>query len=287
MLAYFVAVVLLGALLAPPLFWGAQALAAQGGPDLTGYGFRSFFHRALLLAALALLYPLWRSLEIRRLSDLDLVPNPRGGRDAATGFCLAALPLAAAAGLLVLLDVYLIRTNPRWSGLGQVALAALIVPVIEEFFFRGFLLGLFARRAQATLGLLLTSAFYSVIHFLKAPEVADQPVFWQSGFALAGQGFHSFQTEPGETWAACATLFVLGLIMGVARWRTRSLWLPIGLHAGWILANGAFNKMARLDSPAWPWIGDNLRLGVVPVLVALITWGALIFYLKKTGRHAR
>ena len=45
--------------------------------------------------------------------------------------------------------------------------------------------------------------------------------------------------------AAFATLFLIGCILADARVLTRSLWLPIGLHAGWIFASGTFSWLAR------------------------------------------
>src|ERR1051325_4050076 len=82
LLVYLIATVLLGALLAPPLFWAAQSLIAHGTfTFLAKFDFETFFHRALLVAAIALLWPFIRSLEIRSLADLQLAPNPHRGRD--------------------------------------------------------------------------------------------------------------------------------------------------------------------------------------------------------------
>src|SRR5262249_57239269 len=93
LLVYLLATVLLGALLAPPLFWGAQSLAANGVfAILSRYDFETFFHRALLIAALILLWPLVRSLEIRKLEGLQLAPNPRYRRGWFWGALLLGLP---------------------------------------------------------------------------------------------------------------------------------------------------------------------------------------------------
>jgi len=55
LLGYFAATILLGALLAPPLFWAGQWLAGHSVfPALAKFDFETFFHRALLLAAVAL-----------------------------------------------------------------------------------------------------------------------------------------------------------------------------------------------------------------------------------------
>jgi membrane protease YdiL (CAAX protease family) len=67
-------------------------------------------------------------------------------------------------------------------------------------------------------------------------------------------------------------LFVIGWILADARLLTRSLWLPIGLHAGWIFTAGAFNKIALRQQMILPWLGKNLLVGIVPLAVAGLTW---------------
>src|SRR3954453_11919757 len=74
---YLAGVILLGALIAPILFWSAQTLARHDGLTFLGqFEFEQFFHRALLVSALAFLWPLLRSLDVRRPSDLGLRTNP-------------------------------------------------------------------------------------------------------------------------------------------------------------------------------------------------------------------
>ena len=72
--------------------------------------------------------------------------------------------------------------------------------------------------------------------------------------------------------AGFTTLFFIGVILAHARLRTRSLWLPIGLHAGWILANSVFNKIAHREIVALPWLGKSLLIGIVPLCVCLVSW---------------
>lgn len=84
--------------------------------------------------------------------------------------------------------------------------------------------------------------------------------------------------------AGFTTLFLLGWILADARLRTRSLWLPIGLHAGWIFASGAFNKIAHRDAIILPWLGKNLLVGIVPLGVGAITWLLMLAWLKYEAR---
>src|SRR5262252_2747988 len=91
---YFIAIVVGGALLAPILFWSARTLAAHGVfPFLAKYDFDTFFHRAILVAAVLLLWPLLRISNVGGLADLRLAPNPHWGRDAGYGVLLSVIPL--------------------------------------------------------------------------------------------------------------------------------------------------------------------------------------------------
>src|SRR5205823_6668239 len=142
LLVYLIATVLVGAFLAPPLFWAAQYLAAHGTfTFLARFDFETFFHRALLVAALIMLWPLVRSLEIRKLDDLQLSRNPHRWRDLATGFLLSTLPLFCCAAILIATPLFSIRGVINWPAITKIAAAALFVPIIEEAFFRGLVLG--------------------------------------------------------------------------------------------------------------------------------------------------
>src|SRR6185503_14715914 len=86
--------------------------------------------------------------------------------------------------------------------------------------------------------------------------------------------------DPLLVLAGFTTLFLLGWILADARIRTRSLWLPIGLHAGWIFANAIFSKVARREMDLLPLLGKNLLIGIAPLCVALLTWAVVRTWLK-------
>jgi hypothetical protein len=75
---------------------------------------------------------------------------------------------------------------------------------------------------------------------------------------------------------------VVGCILADARLLTRSIWLPIGLHGGWVFANGLFSKAAHRELLALPWIGRDLLVGIVPLGVALLSW-----WLVRAWAHQR
>lgn len=278
--AYFIAIVIGGALLAPILFWSAQALAAHGVfLFLASYDFDTFFHRAILIAAVLLLWPLLRVSNVRNSADLGLAPNPHWARDLCAGALLSVIPLLVCGALLIALHVYLFRHVILWSRFGKVLLSAVSVPFIEETFFRGIVLGILLRTGRKFLPIVAVSALFAAVHFFKGPDRATEIVTWSSGFHSIGQAFAGFG-NPVMIGCAFATLFLIGCVLADARVLTRSLWVAIGLHGGWILASGTFSWLARRRMDAFPWLGKNLLVGFVPLCLAAVTWIMMRVWLK-------
>jgi membrane protease YdiL (CAAX protease family) len=278
--AYFIAIVVVGALLAPILFWLAQTLAAHSVvPFLTKYDFDTFFHRAILVAAVLLLWPLLRVSNVRGVADLGLAPNPHWARDVGAGVLLSVIPLLFCGALLIALHAYSFRHVFVWPRFGKVLLAAISVPFIEETFFRGIALGLLLRTGRKLISIVAVSALFAAVHFLKGSEWEPAIVTWTSGFQSIGNAFAGFG-DPMMVLAAFATLFLVGCILADARVLTRSLWLPIGLHAGWIFASGTFSWLARRQMVALPWLGKNLLVGIIPLGLAAVTWVLIRLWLK-------
>jgi membrane protease YdiL (CAAX protease family) len=277
--AYFFAVVIGSALLAPPLFWSAQHFS----PFFAKFNFESFFHRALLICAVAFLWPLLRSLRLHSFRDLQLDRNRHAVRDAVGGILLAGLPLLICSFVVVATRVFTLKTVMPWSSLVGVLGAAIAVPLIEELFFRGLLLGILLRDLRPTVATLLTSAFFAIIHFLKAPARPNEVVSWFSGFRSIANSLAQF-ADPMMVLALFATLFLIGWILADARLRTRSLFLPIGLHSGWILVAGVVGKLTRRSATMLPWLGTNLLTGLLPLALGLITWALMIVWLRYANR---
>ena len=248
-------------------------------PFLAKYDFDTFFHRAILVAAVLLLWPVLRVSNVRGLADLGLAPNPHWRRDVSSGVLLSVIPLLSCSALLIALHVYSFRHVFVWPRLGKVLLAAVSVPFIEETFFRGIVLGILLRTGRKLLSIVTVSALFAAVHFLKGSEREPAIVTWTSGFQSIGDAFAGFG-DPMMVLAAFATLFLIGCILADARVLTRSLWLPIGLHAGWIFASGTFSWLARRQMVALPWIGKNLLVGIIPLGLAAVTWIVMRLWLK-------
>jgi len=300
---YALGAIFLGAMLTPPLYWIGASLYESGvlagkkilGTDLHDELRRAdlarYFNRAMMLAALLGLWPAIRWLGGRPKEFLQLEPNLRRWWDLGIGFLLAA------GGLLLLgwalLSGGIFVPNPKASPWMEVFFAALVsglsVALLEEFFFRGCLMGLALRTAGRMKALAFVSVFFAAVHFLKPPEnlVTPDPVTWTSGFWLAGNIFHQF-TEPVFMAAEFTTLLLVGWILGITRLRTKSLWLAIGLHGGWVFGIKLFaglTRRAKGIGDTLPWIGKDLKSGLVAVVVVAIT-GALVWgWLKWQERR--
>lgn len=282
---YLIATVVLGALLAYPLYLGANFLADQG--ILTWLGnleFRKFFHRGVLLSAVLLIWPTVKWLHLQRPYTFGLQPNPLRKQDWLVGFLGSFLAMALLAGVLIVMEVYRVRGEIQWAGLGKVAVSSVTVSLLEEGLFRGFLLGLAlqalggyqkAAAGGRYLALFGVSALYSIVHFLKPPAhpTGNVGLNWLSGFGEVARSF-----EPFAEWqlvlGGFTTLFLVGWILGWTRLRTGSLWMAIGLHTGWILGKMGLGKIARRRkefNDLLPWLGDDITIGIVSVVMVALT----------------
>ncbi|MGV3533779.1 MAG: CPBP family intramembrane glutamic endopeptidase [Chthoniobacteraceae bacterium] len=287
-LVYFAAVIVLGAILAPPLYWAGQWLASLGVLEfLSETEFQKFFNRAALVAAIVLLWPTVRALRIRSTRELGLQPDEYRGRHLVAGFALAAGLVAIMALFYIQFGIYRWKSDLPWGALPKLALTAVTVAVLEECLFRGAILGLFRRAMRPYSALFWTTAIFAILHFLKPEDDVDVgTVTWLSGFELVPKVFHQF-AEPMTVLAGFTTLFVLGWLCGYATLRTRSLWMAIGIHAGVVFVKMSFSKFTKRQEEFLPWIGSKLEVGLVPVGALLLGLLLAWLWLRHENRQHR
>lgn len=80
-----------------------------------------------------------------------------------------------------------------------------LVGFAEEILVRGYPFLVLREQTNTVTALLLTSGVFSLIHAL----------------------------NPGIGWIGFLNIFLAGIWLGIARVRSGSLWLPVGLHIGW------------------------------------------------------
>jgi len=153
-------------------------------------------------------------LVIRRLGEHphDDYRDPKALRHLAIGLAAGFVVFSLAVAVAALLGVY------RIIGFGDASdlLPALIGPALfaavsEELVFRGILFRWIEEFGGSWMALLLTSAFFGAAH-LANPNAS--PV------------------------AAIGIAVEAGVMLGAAYMLTRSLWLPMGIHAAWNFTQG-------------------------------------------------
>ena len=284
-LIFVVVTAAVGCVLAPPLYWLGNTVATHSlFSDLAGFEFHRYFSRAILVAAVLLLWPLLRTLGIRRWADLGLSPNDARVRHCLLGFGLASVGLAATAAVLLAVGRAGWRGNISWDAFPSALLSAVVVALIEESLFRGALLGALRRRLSWPWALILLSLVFAALHFLKPPrDVHFDSVSWTSGFVLLPQLFWQY----GDALLLAGgflTLVVFSLVLGWTVVQTKSLYAAIGMHAGWVFAFKSFREVARLRGEPTVWLGDDLLTGLVPVALVAFTGLLVGLLLHKPQR---
>ena len=277
-----------GALLAPPLYWAGMALArAEWVPQLAAFPFARYFNRAVLVVALAGLWPFLRWLGVRRLTDLGLRPNPRRWRDLGTGVAVAVVGLGSAAALLLLTGAATLDAEVSLGRVAGALLTGAVVALIEETFFRGALFGALRRELAWPVALGFLSLLFGVVHFIKPDRAARQitDVGWLSGFEVLPHAFTRF-AEPRLVALGLVTLVIFGWILGWVVVRTESLAMSIGLHGGWVFALRAFRVTTERVGAPGMWLGKNLRTGLAPVLLLLVSAAVLWWLLRRRRSDA-
>jgi hypothetical protein len=139
-------------------------------------------------------------------------------RDWLAGSLIGIASLLVAAALATLIGGFHFAFNPAGmsSAIGKTLLVSCLVFIpaaaAEEMVFRGYPLQTMTRARLAWLGLILTSLLFAWVH-LDNPNVVP--------------GFTLLNTTLAGIW------------LGVAYLRTRSLWLPLGIHWSWNWMMGA------------------------------------------------
>jgi membrane protease YdiL (CAAX protease family) len=286
----YMAVILLGgALLAPWLYWFVQWAAEHfsGMAHLAQQPFHRFLNRSMLALAFAGVLPFLRSVGVNSWSAVGLV-RPRGQwKGLALGFAVAFGSLACVALLAIATDGRRLQAGlspgaflSRFCG---AALTAAVVALLEEVLFRGALFGALRKTYHWIVALVVSSMIYALVHFFRrVPSPPD--ITWASGFQLLPQMLSGF-VEVQTLMPGFITLTVAGMILALAYHRSGTLYLSIGLHAGWIfwLKFYGFVTTSRGGANTWLWGSAKLIDGWMALIVLASVFMFMAVSQKKLG----
>ena len=272
---YLVAVLLGGALLAPWLWSLAQHLAP--GSALAHQPFRRYVDRSLLGLALLGLWPMARSGLFPGWRSVGLRWGKGSRREIGLGLAGGMASMAAVAALAIGFGAKAWNTGHPGGefvlhGLRALG-AAIAVSVMEEVLFRGMVFGSLRRRFAFASAAPISAVLFALVHFFRRPEAPASVGPW-TGIGmllhmLSGLG------DPTILFPGLLTLGMIGWLLAWCRERTGALWLPLGLHAGWIFWFKSYNfltlPVAGADPRAWWWGSDRLHDGWLTFTVIGLT----------------
>jgi membrane protease YdiL (CAAX protease family) len=241
-LLIFMLLVLAFTALASP--WAAAAWDFMGGASLIGreepVTFSRIFNRFFMIAAILLFFACRGLLKIDSPTRLGLVPKTRAARDVVIGLCLALGSMMVLGFIMSLADVYQpffrLSLNRSVEECAKALLTAATVGVLEEIFFRGIIFRGLSEDWKPLPAFAAANFFYSALHFIKP---ADETIL--SGIDPWAGFRHLFATfapllDPAEIASGVVGLWLIGIVLSYAFARTGTLYLSIGLHAGWIIS---------------------------------------------------
>lgn len=160
---------------------------------------------------------------------------------------------------------------------------ALFVGLFEETVVRGWLLRGLTKRMGAVLAIASTSMLFAVLHLMEAPPEA----FYGPGFftevprVLAGM--MPWNNPDPEAWLIFLNLTMMSVFLCLTVLRTGSIWLAVGVHAGWVwimLTNGVVADSVK-DIPN-PWVlgtasnhSDGLLTLFILTTLCVLVWISL------------
>jgi len=172
----------------------------------------------------------------------ELAFTRRAAPDFARGALIAMLMLGLPV-LILAFTGWFSSTLPSFHRLMMAVVFAIHVAVMEEIFFRGFVLQLLLKFCHPILATLVVAALFMVAH-----------------------------TPDGRDSISLVSVFLTGMAMTVAYFLTRSLWMPIGLHFGWDVILFLLKEQgdSRLASLPTSYFQVPLYVAEILALVAMI-----------------
>ena len=216
-----------------------------------------------------------RYLDRRSFSSLGFLANGRVAVDLLAGFLIAG-------SMMVM--IYLIERLAGWLSITgfawqdtpplEIILSSGIMLLVfiatgwqEELYFRGYLLQNISEGLKVGWGTAITSLVFGLAHL----------------------------ANPNASLMGALGVTMAGFLMAYAYWRTRRLWLPVGLHIGWnffegpllgfpVSGIGTFQLIRSQIAGPTLFTGGSFgpEAGLV-LLPALVTGAALVYFYTRSS----
>jgi membrane protease YdiL (CAAX protease family) len=165
------------------------------------------------------------------------------------------------------------------AALPKLILAAAVIALVEEAFFRAYLMQGLVSDFGSTPALIVSSAIYSAAHLVRSPaRFYLTSLDWFSGLHCVAAGLSNFAAP--ESAPALLGLLLLGLLLGRAFLTTASVYLSIGLHAGFVIGAKSWRLAAPVPDLLPHWLAGYSSF---PLVSGAAAWIAALVLLVCIG----
>jgi membrane protease YdiL (CAAX protease family) len=254
----------LGVLATPPVHrWLVDAglLAEEKFPKV--------LRRLLLIPLLLVLFAFLRPWRDGRLASYGLRgPRARPG-PLVTGFAVTALLFVALLAWQFGAGWLRWESPIQWGRamwkVGRWIVGGLLIAVLEEWFFRGWMFRRFRRGMPTLPAVLVVAAVFALLHAFKPSHLGKDVTHDVEGALDALGTWFTHLIDPASFGPTFLGLFLFGLVLSGAYRSTGTLWASVGIHAAgvwvlrthehftdrWPLRNWAGSKDLYDGWPAW------------------------------------
>ena len=254
--------------------------------------FSEIFGGVFIATASVLILSVRSLLRLQFLREAGLGPLGQGYPDLLRGFAVSVASIAVLGLLMSIAGIFTpgffhtFNDSLRWSV--KALMTALMVGFFEEVFFRGMLFkGLLEDTRRAT-AFAAANLFYAAVHFPKPPEkFAVSGLDPLAGIRFLQQTLQPF-LNPAEILPGLIGLFVISLVLSYAFFRTRALYLSIGLHAGWVFALRTMRVYGEFERRDLGWAfgsTDPKIVSGVVTWIGILAVGVVIHFMTRKRRN--
>jgi membrane protease YdiL (CAAX protease family) len=278
LLIFVLLVLALTALVSP---WAATAWTLISATDALApqdpIPFSRIFNRLFMISGVLLFFVCRSLLKIDSPAQLGLMPRTQAARDVVNGLVLALGSMLALGLIMSLADVYQPFFRLSLSETIEQSVKAMLtgftVGLLEEIFFRGIIFRGLLEDWKPLPAFLVANLFYSALHFVKPGEK-----YFLTGIEPLAGFRHLFSTfapffEPAEIAPGLIGLLLIGIVLSYAFARTGTLYLSIGLHAGWVIAMKTVRVFGDYQTENLGWLFGSSDPKIVS---GVVTWAGII-----------
>jgi membrane protease YdiL (CAAX protease family) len=198
-------------------------------------------------------------------------------RSIAVGLLCGALSLVILNVVLILMGARLVEPElgPAMLLLKTILylLQAVGLALLEETLFRGLVQGRLRAASGHVVAITLGSVIFAASHFLRPPK-SRPPEAWWDTMPACFAGLGEMLTL---RWREFVGLLLVGLVLAIVRAGRRTIFLAMGVHAGWVWVRFTSNKaLEEVDERVNQ---DLLLLGSKRLYDGALGWCALLLTL--------